>query len=43
MESGSAGEDEVERLGCSFTPVQTQANALLEVRPAPPTPPSSTC
>lgn len=32
VESGSAGEDEVERLGCSFTPVQTQANALLEVK-----------
>ncbi len=32
VESGSAGEDEVERLGGSFTPVQTQTNALLEVK-----------
>ena len=31
VEAGSAGEDEVEALGYATTPVQTQADALLEV------------
>lgn len=31
VEAGSAGEDEVEKLGASFTPVKDQATALMEV------------
>jgi polar amino acid transport system substrate-binding protein len=32
VENGSAGQDEVEALGASFTPVADQATALLEVK-----------
>lgn len=31
VESGSAGEEQVSALGLSYTPVQTQADALMEV------------
>ena len=31
VEAGSAGEDQAEILGANFTPVETQANALMEV------------
>ena len=31
VEAGSAGEAEVEKLGCSFTPVKSQSDALMEV------------
>ena len=31
VENGSAGQEELDKLGCSYTPVQDQATALLEV------------
>ena len=36
VENGSAGQEELDRLGYSYTPVQDQATALMEVAPAHP-------
>ena len=43
MEGGSAGEEIALEKGWKVTTLEDQAAALMEVPPAPPTPPSSIC